>query len=213
MSQVFGHGRLRLYLLRLLDEAPRHGYEIIRLLEDRFMGLYSPSAGTVYPRLARLEEEGLISRDESSGRKIYSITDAGRAELAARAEDLASLEEDIAGSVHALANDVREQVRSSVRDLRAELKGAARDVSTSGRDLRAELKDLAREVQREDRHTGREAKRGAPDIERLVNDFRDQARRELRGRALDADALARARAVLDDALVRLRETLNRRPER
>jgi len=192
MSQVFGHGRLRLYLLRLLDEAPRHGYEMIRLLEDRFMGLYSPSAGTVYPRLARLEEEGLISRDESSGRKIYSITDAGRAELAARADDLAALEADIAGSVHALASDVREQVRSSVRDLRAELKTAARD------------------VRREDRHTGRDASRGSRELERLISDFRDQARRELRGRTLDADTLGRARAILDDALVRLREAVNGR---
>ena len=51
MSPVFGHGRLRIYILKLLDEEPRHGYEIIRLLEDRFMGLYAPSAGTVYPRL------------------------------------------------------------------------------------------------------------------------------------------------------------------
>ena len=49
MSQVFRHGALRLYLLKLLDEQPRHGYEVISLLEDRFMGLYAPSAGTVYP--------------------------------------------------------------------------------------------------------------------------------------------------------------------
>ena len=48
--------RLRLYLLKLLDEAPRHGYEVIRLLQDRFMGVYSPSPGTIYPRLARLKK-------------------------------------------------------------------------------------------------------------------------------------------------------------
>ena len=60
MSPVFGHGRLRLYLLKLLDESPRHGYDVIRELEDRFMGLYTPSAGTVYPRLARLEADGKL---------------------------------------------------------------------------------------------------------------------------------------------------------
>ena len=49
MSPVFRHGRLRLYLLKLLDESPRHGYEVIRLLQDRFMGVYSPSPGTIYP--------------------------------------------------------------------------------------------------------------------------------------------------------------------
>jgi len=78
MTPVFRHGRLRLYLLKLLDEAPRHGYEVIRLLQDRFMGVYAPSPGTIYPRLARLEEEGLLTHDEEDGRKIYSITDAGR---------------------------------------------------------------------------------------------------------------------------------------
>ena len=54
MSPVFRHGSLRLYLLKLLDEAPRHGYEVIRLLQDRFLGVYAPSPGTIYPRLARL---------------------------------------------------------------------------------------------------------------------------------------------------------------
>ena len=71
MSPVFRHGSLRLYLLRLLDEEPRHGYEVIRLLRDRFMGVYSPSPGTIYPRLARLEEEGLVTHDEVDGRKVY----------------------------------------------------------------------------------------------------------------------------------------------
>ena len=61
---VFAHGQMRLYLLALLNEGPRHGYEIIQSLEERFNGLYSPSAGTVYPRLAKLEEEGLVERTE-----------------------------------------------------------------------------------------------------------------------------------------------------
>ena len=55
MTAVFSHGRLRLYLLKLLDDGPKHGYELIRLLEDRFHGHYAPSAGTIYPRLQRME--------------------------------------------------------------------------------------------------------------------------------------------------------------
>jgi hypothetical protein len=51
MTPVFGHGHLRLYLLSLLDESPKHGYELIQALEDRFGGTYVPSAGTIYPRL------------------------------------------------------------------------------------------------------------------------------------------------------------------
>lgn len=128
MSSVFGHGRLRLYLLKLLDEQPRHGYDIIRSLEDRFMGVYAPSAGTIYPRLSRLADEGLVEHEVSEGKKVYRLTDAGRAELADRADELAALEQDIDRSVHDLAKEVREDVRASVRGLREELKSAAREV-------------------------------------------------------------------------------------
>ncbi|MFG2831202.1 helix-turn-helix transcriptional regulator [Streptomyces sp. NPDC048434] len=125
MPPVFAHGRLRLYLLKLLDEAPRHGYEIIRLLEERFQGLYAPSAGTVYPRLAKLEAEGLVTHATEGGRKVYSITDAGRAELADRGGELADLELEIRESVAALASDIREDVSGSARDLRREIREAA----------------------------------------------------------------------------------------
>ncbi|MER7400408.1 helix-turn-helix transcriptional regulator [Streptomyces sp. NPDC000151] len=125
MPPVFAHGRLRLYLLKLLDEAPRHGYEIIRLLEERFQGLYAPSAGTVYPRLAKLSDEGLVTHATEGGRKVYSITEAGRAELAARGGELAELELEIRESVAALATDIREDVSGSARALRREMREAA----------------------------------------------------------------------------------------
>jgi len=137
MTTVFRHGALRLYLLKLLGESPRHGYEVISLLEDRFLGLYAPSAGTVYPRLARLETEGLVQHEQQEGRKVYSLTEAGRAELDRHAEALSTLEDDLSKSVAAMAQDVREQVRASVRDLRAELKQAARDVR---REVRSEVR-------------------------------------------------------------------------
>ncbi|MFI0784312.1 helix-turn-helix transcriptional regulator [Streptomyces lydicus] len=126
MPPVFAHGRLRLYLLKLLDEAPRHGYEIIRLLEERFQGLYAPSAGTVYPRLAKLEAEGLVTHATEGGRKVYSITDAGRAELADRGGELAELELEIRESVASLASDIRADVSGSARDLRREIREAAK---------------------------------------------------------------------------------------
>ncbi|MER5350841.1 PadR family transcriptional regulator [Kitasatospora sp. NPDC002551] len=125
MTPVFGHGRLRLYLLKLLDEAPRHGYEVIRLLEERFQGLYAPSAGTVYPRLAKLEQEGLVAHSTEGGRKVYRLTDAGRAELAARQGELDELELEIHDSVAQLAGAIREDVRDSAQDLREQLWGAA----------------------------------------------------------------------------------------
>ncbi|WP_405772991.1 helix-turn-helix transcriptional regulator [Streptomyces sp. NBC_01538] len=125
MPPVFAHGRLRLYLLKLLDEAPRHGYEVIRLLEERFQGLYAPSAGTVYPRLAKLEAEGLVTHTTEGGRKVYAITDAGRAELADRSGELADLELEIRDSVAELAAEIRSDVRGAAGDLRREVRAAA----------------------------------------------------------------------------------------
>ena len=78
-------------LLKLLEESPRHGYEVIRLLQDRFLGVYSPSPGTIYPRLARLESEGLVTHEVVKGKKVYSLTDKGREELERRMDELAEL--------------------------------------------------------------------------------------------------------------------------
>ncbi|MEV2277582.1 PadR family transcriptional regulator [Nocardiopsis sp. NPDC049922] len=127
MSTIFGHGRLRLYLLKLLDESPRHGYEIISLLRDRFLGVYSPSPGTIYPRLARLEEEGLVTHTEEGGRKVYRLTDKGRQELRDRSGDLDDLEREITDSVRDVARAVKQDVRATISSLREELKYAAGD--------------------------------------------------------------------------------------
>src|SRR4051812_42609343 len=127
MPPVFAHGRLRLYLLKLLDEAPRHGYEVIRLLEERFHGLYAPSAGTVYPRLAKLEQEGLVSHNVEGGRKVYRITEAGRAELAARASEIDALEAETRVSVPQPAAQTREAARDPANALREEMRGAAKE--------------------------------------------------------------------------------------
>jgi DNA-binding PadR family transcriptional regulator len=132
MSPVFRHGGLRLYLLKLLDEAPRHGYDVIRLLQDKFLGVYSPSPGTIYPRLARLEEEGLVTHETVDGKKIYRITDAGRAELNRRLDDLADLEDELAASVRDIAKEISRDVRETVRNLRDELTWAVREAGRAG---------------------------------------------------------------------------------
>ena len=82
-SRIFDQGDLKYVILRLLDEKPRHGYEIIKEIEDRFGGMYSPSPGTVYPTLTMLEDLGYARvTPEESGKKIYEITDEGRKHLA-----------------------------------------------------------------------------------------------------------------------------------
>jgi DNA-binding PadR family transcriptional regulator len=136
MTAVFSHGRLRLYLLKLLAEGPKHGYELIRLLENRFLGLYAPSAGTIYPRLQRMEAEGLVSHTAAGGRKVYEITEAGRAELRQRSGELADLESEIHASVAdltTLAGEIEQQVSGSVRDMKRELREAARETRAAAR--------------------------------------------------------------------------------
>src|SRR2546429_1396263 len=128
MTAVFSHGRLRLYLLKLLAEGPKHGYELIRLLENRFLGLYAPSAGTIYPRLARMEAAGLVTHSAAGGRKVYEITDAGHAELSHRAAEVADLEREIHDSLAdltSLATEIEQQGSGSVRGLQRELGGGA----------------------------------------------------------------------------------------
>jgi len=78
-GRIFEQGDLKYVILQLLAEKPRHGYEVIKELEERFAGAYAPSAGTVYPTLSLLEELGYATvTPEEGGKKIYTITDEGR---------------------------------------------------------------------------------------------------------------------------------------
>ncbi len=203
MTPVFRHGRLRLYLLRLLDEEPRHGYEVIRLLRDRFMGVYAPSPGTIYPRLARLEEEGLVTHDEENGRKVYRITEAGREELRSRGDELDELEEELSASVSDIVREVREDVRDTVRSLREELTRAAREMRGAERDARDQGREQAREQARTARESAREAADAARDRARQA---REQAREQAR-QARD-EAFAHAHRLREEA-ARLRDDTKR----
>lgn len=77
-----GRGDVRAAVLALLAEKPMHGYQIIREIEERSGGSWKPSAGSVYPTLQLLTDEGLLTAEESNGRKTYALTEAGRAEAA-----------------------------------------------------------------------------------------------------------------------------------
>ncbi|PJJ19632.1 DNA-binding transcriptional regulator, PadR family [Janthinobacterium sp. OK676] len=81
-ERVFGRGDLPLIVLALIEISPRHGYEIIKAIEERCGGAYAPSPGAVYPTLTLLEEQDHVTSSESaSGKKLYTITDLGRAYL------------------------------------------------------------------------------------------------------------------------------------
>ncbi|HEX4444944.1 MAG TPA: PadR family transcriptional regulator [Galbitalea sp.] len=193
MPPVFGHGHLRLYLLSLLDESPKHGYELIQALEERFGGTYVPSAGTIYPRLAKLEEEGLVSKAADGRKTVYSITDAGRAELRARESELGGIEDEVTDSVRRLADEVRTSVNAAMKSLRADLAAAARDART-------EAHDTTRTV-RTDYSTSRgESRSNLQDAEVALQTFRQQMRSELRDWMTKAELTAATITVLKTGL-------------
>lgn len=80
-SRFFDNGEVRLALLSLLEEGPKHGYQLMKELQERAGGAYRASPGAIYPTLQMLEDEGLIESEKKDGRRVYSLTDAGRAEL------------------------------------------------------------------------------------------------------------------------------------
>ena len=80
-KRMFEGGELRLVMLLLIEQEPRHGYDIIRDLEARTGGAYAPSAGVIYPTLTLLEETGLLAAQASGAKKLYALTEDGKAEL------------------------------------------------------------------------------------------------------------------------------------
>ncbi len=76
-TQMFESGEMKFVILRLLREKPRHGYEVMKALEEKFRGHYTPSAGTVYPTLQMLEDEGYVRAVDTDGKKVYHVTPEG----------------------------------------------------------------------------------------------------------------------------------------
>ncbi len=186
---VFSHGDLRLYLLSLLAEEPRHGYDIIQALADRTGGTYTPSAGTIYPRLAKLEEEGLVTKTVEGRKTVYAITDAGRTELSSREDDLAGIEEDLADSVRLIADSVRQSVQDAMKSLRADLAAAAQE----SRSTRTKPADVPGASERTDGVRSREQLHRA---DAAINAFRGKLRGVLRTHVARGGELAAS--VVDD---------------
>jgi DNA-binding PadR family transcriptional regulator len=117
-GRMFGHGDLRLVLLSLIAEKPRHGYDLIRAIEQKFGGAYAPSPGAVYPTLTLLEEQDYIAAETASGtKKLYQITHAGRAFLDENVVALKGIQSRMelaaqAFSMHSTPEMVREAIRT-----------------------------------------------------------------------------------------------------
>ena len=197
---VFAHGHLRLYLLSLLDTAPMHGYELIQALGDRFGGTYTPSAGTIYPRLAKLEDEGLVTKTADGRKTVYAITDAGREELASRQGELDGIEHDVTDSVRRLADEVRSSVNVAMKSLRADLAAAAREA-------RQDAREAGRTVRADPRRS--ESNGRLRDAEMTLDDFRHQMRADLRGMAARGEIPDGAVLLLKSRLDAVRDEVRR----
>ncbi len=153
-SRMFAQGDLRLLLLALIAQKPSHGYDLIRTIEGRFGGNYSPSPGTIYPTLTLLEEQGLIAAAvEEGGKKSYSVTPEGkifledhdeavealmaRIDVMARGAGHAPTPESIMHAIHtlrmALMNRFPEWSPEEQARVREILEKAARDIASGAK--------------------------------------------------------------------------------
>ncbi|MBK1865439.1 PadR family transcriptional regulator [Aestuariivirga sp. YIM B02566] len=122
-SRMFGHGDLRLVLLALIAEKPRHGYELIRAIEEKFGGNYAPSPGAVYPTLTLLEEQDYVVAEAREGtKKLYQVTETGRQFLEENSVALKGIQArmDLAAQAFAM-HSTPESVREAIRTLKQSL--------------------------------------------------------------------------------------------
>lgn len=126
MGRMFEQGDLKYVILQLIDEKPRHGYDIIKALEEKSQGAYSPSPGTVYPTLTMLEEMGYVrASTEDGGKKVYEITPEGKQYLQANASTVESIFERISDAVEPFFSSSMGEVRGAMRHLARSALGTA----------------------------------------------------------------------------------------
>jgi DNA-binding PadR family transcriptional regulator len=115
-GRFFGHGDLKLVILSLLEERPRHGYDVIKAIEEKSGGMYQPSAGTIYPTLTLLEEMGFArATPDEGGKRIYEITDAGRAHLAENRTTVDDIISRISRAGAGLTSDAMQEMNRAFR--------------------------------------------------------------------------------------------------
>lgn len=133
-DRIFERGDLKYVILELVQDKPSHGYEIIRALQERFGGFYSPSPGAVYPTLQMLEEMGYVSLTEQDGKKVYAITDEGRRFLTERKPAVEEMWErmrgrwnpDLGREMHRLMHDMKDLGRAFASETRRRVPDADR---------------------------------------------------------------------------------------
>ncbi|WP_228647810.1 PadR family transcriptional regulator [Microtetraspora sp. AC03309] len=234
VASPFGHGQFKLYLLALLKDQPRYGYEAIKLVEETFLGAYAPSAGAVYPRLSKLESEGfIVSEPDDGGRKRYRITADGQEELRRRAPELDELTQTIlriSDEVRRSAQRVRDEARHAPavpRDLPAAAPtgtGTGTGAGTGADEVHEQAGEPASRAVTPDQWGPREWREAlswgaewhhewdsyfasgktVKQMEKMLDRFRNDARTAARDGVVDGRALEECRQALGEALVRIR---------
>lgn len=150
--RMFDGGELRLVLLKLIEESPRHGYDLIREIEERTGGAYAPSPGVVYPTITLLDDMGLIAEQQAEGaKKVFAITEAGTAHLAERAEEVSALMARLADMGEQRQRHRGGPVRRAMHNLRTVLaqKVAGEEVDPDMlHEIAAVLDEAARKIER-----------------------------------------------------------------
>jgi len=150
-GRMFDGGELKLVLLKLIAEAPRHGYDLIREIEQRTGGAYAPSPGVIYPTLTLLDDMGLIDAVAEGSRKQFTITDAGKAELDAKASEVGALMDRLAEVGAQRAKTDTGPVSRAMGNLRAVLANRVTSDSVTAdtlHDIAALLDEVAQKVER-----------------------------------------------------------------
>lgn len=150
--RVFDGGELRLVLLKLIGDEPRHGYDLIRAIEELTGGAYAPSPGVVYPTITLLGDMDLIQEQSNEGsRKIFAITDAGSAHLAERQAEVDALLARLAGLAEMRGRMEVQPVKRAMHNLRNVLRHrlGREDISKdSVHDIVAAIDELAGRIER-----------------------------------------------------------------
>ena len=155
-ERIFHKGDFKYLILDLLRNKPSHGYEVIRELEERFHGFYSPSPGVVYPTLQYLEDMGYVTSKEQDGKKVYTITSEGLKFLDDQSQTL---------------NDIRSHLHRNWGPWSSELRDQFHDAMSEIRDLGRLIGRRAREMNGEKMHRiGDILKKTYEEIEKIIRE-------------------------------------------
>ena len=144
--RFFERGILKMMILDALNDQPRHGYDVMQELEEKFQGFYTPSAGSIYPILQLFEDRGFVTGSEEDGKKIYTITPEGKKELAKYGDRLKHIKDHFekrfgpgrGGNLRELKDELRQTVRLVMQNAR---EGALKDPETM-KELRAAFEEF-----------------------------------------------------------------------